>query len=183
MNNFQTAAQAQPQRIPETSSGSGLTIVRPAASAPGAADDLYARTPNSGAFVNLLSAFRASGGTARGDDLGRLLEDHRCGDFVSLARLIVSDDIFGFEWRHSYWVPMFQFDLSDLSTRIGPQQVRAVLALDEGWRTAVWFARPNRWLMGQRPVDLIESELSAVIHAARQFATDDGSSGEMRSPG
>jgi hypothetical protein len=176
MNNFQTASQAQPQRIPESPSGSGLTIVRPTASAPGAAEDLYGQKPNSSAFVNLLSAFRGSGGTARGDDLGRLLEDHRCGDFVSLARLIVSDDIFGFEWRHSYWVPMFQFDLSDLSTRIGPQQVRAALGLDEGWRTAVWFARPNRWLMGQRPVDLIESELTAVIHAAREFAADDGSS-------
>jgi hypothetical protein len=183
MNTSQTASQAQPQRIPESSSGSGLTIVRATASPLAAADDLYGRTPNSGAFVNMLGVFRASGGTARGDDLGRLLEDHRCGDFVSLARLIVSDDIFGFEWRHSYWVPMFQFDLSDLSTRIGPQQVRAALGVDEGWRAAVWFARPNRWLMGQRPVDLIESELIAVINAARQFAIDDGSSADNRSPG
>jgi hypothetical protein len=73
--------------------------------------------------------------------------------------------------------------LSDLSTRTGPQQVRAVLTPDEGWCNAIWFAKPNRWLNDQRPVDLIESDLKSVIDAAHQVWNDDGAEGEIRSPG
>src|SRR5450432_1662079 len=120
------------------------------------------------AFDALRAAYQTIGGLARGDDLARLLEDRSRGDFVSLARLIVSGRIFGFEWRHSFWIPMFQFDLGDLSVQRGLKQVLDELASEfDGWRLAAWFVESNAWLNQCRPIDLIDSNLSEVVQAAR----------------
>lgn len=119
-------------------------------------------------FNALRHAFRPSGGIARGDDLARLLEDHRCGDFISLARFIAQHEIFAFQWRDSFWIPMFQFDLKDLSIREGPHRVLAELeSVFDGWALAMWFAQRNWWLHEHRPVDLLESDLDSVLQAAR----------------
>jgi len=126
-----------------------------------------ARPPNAADFATLRAAFSGSGGLARGDELAQLLQDRCRGDFLSLARLIAARRIFSFPWHHSLWVPMFQFDPLDLSIRDTPQQVAAHLAggLD-GWALALWFALPNRCLAGWRPVDLLHSNLPAVLRAA-----------------
>jgi hypothetical protein len=124
--------------------------------------------PSSPGFVALLAAYRATGGTARGDDVARLLEDHRLGDFVSLAELIASRRVFGFEWRRTLWIPMFQFDLADLSVKPATGQVLQALGVPfDGWCRAAWFARPNAWLRGRTPVDLIADRLPDVLEAAR----------------
>lgn len=124
--------------------------------------------PDNSGFVAMLTAYRGTGGVARSDDLARLMEDRNCGSFVSLARLIVTRAVFAFEWRHTSWIPMFQFDLSDLSIRPGPQRVVAELGSEfDNWALAAWFARPNSWLNNQAPVELMESRLAAVLDAAR----------------
>lgn len=148
-------------------------VIRPRPSAPppharrlpgGAPDDW----PSKIEFDAVRAACRASGGIATGDDLARLLEDHRCGDFVSLARHIVCGDIFGFEWQGTFWVPMFQFDLRDLSFKESPRRVRAELSEGfDGWALADWFAQPNTWLGDRPPVDLLDTHLAAVLEAAR----------------
>jgi hypothetical protein len=125
-------------------------------------------TPSSTGFTAMLQAYRATGGTARGDDLARLLQDRPHGGYVSLARLIATRKVFSFEWRNTYWVPMFQFDLADLSLRPGPQQVMGELNSEfDDWRLAVWFTQPNAWLHGGKPVDVLDTKLKAVIEAAR----------------
>lgn len=124
--------------------------------------------PSDRDFFEMRAAYQATGGTARGDDLARLLEDHRRGDSVSLARLIVSGEVFGFEWQRLFWVPMFQFELRDLSLKPGPRRVLAELACEfDGWTLAIWFSQPNCWLNERRPVDVLDSNLPAVLGAAR----------------
>ena len=119
-------------------------------------------------FVTLLEAFRASGGTAPGDIVGRLLEDHQVGGTVSLAKLVHSGQVFGFEWRSRLWIPMFQFNPDDLSIAAAPQAVRAELPeLWSGWTVAMWFATRNAELDSRRPVDLLGSDFAAVLHAAQ----------------
>ncbi len=119
-------------------------------------------------FDALRVALRASGGIADGNDLARLLEDHRLGDFVSLARLIDHDNVFGFECRRAFWIPMFQFDLTDLSLKHGAGQVVAELAtVFDGWALAGWFAQSNSGLMDQRPADVLNASPASVIAAAR----------------
>lgn len=124
--------------------------------------------PSDRRFCDMRNACRATGGIARGDDLARLLQDHRLGDFVTLARHIVARDIFGFEWRHAFWVPMFQFELRDLSIKAAPRKVLDELApVFEGWGLATWFVQPNSWLSDQRPMELLDSNLPEVLVAAR----------------
>jgi hypothetical protein len=130
-----------------------------------------ARTdPDAREFEAMREAYRASGGIAHGDDLARLLTDRQCGDFASLAVLILAREVFAFQWRKTFWVPMFQFNLHDLTVRASPHvsQVLAELADEyDGWDLAVWFARPNQWLQGARPVDRLNSNFAQVLEAAR----------------
>ena len=42
-----------------------------------------------------------------------------------------------------------------------------VTAVLDNWTLASWFTEPNAWLKHQRPVDLVESYFSDVLHAAR----------------
>jgi hypothetical protein len=131
--------------------------------------------PSGRGFVALLEAFRATGGTAPGEVVGRLLDEHRVGNVVSLAKLIYTGQVFGFEWRESPWIPMFQFDADDLSLKAPVQRVRAELpTLASGWALASWFAGPNERLDGCRPVDMLETDLEAVFRAARARVSADG---------
>jgi len=126
--------------------------------------------PSGRGFIALLEAFRATGGTAPGDILGRLLEEHQVGDAVSLAKLIYTGQAFGFEWRDNLWIPMFQFDAKDLALKASAQSVRAELpSLWSGWTLASWFAGPNARLDGCRPADVLDAEFNAVLGAARSL--------------
>jgi hypothetical protein len=119
-------------------------------------------------FDALRLSYRASGGLVCGDELARALEDRGSGGFVSLAKLIVCAEVFGFEWRHGFWVPMFQFSPEELTIKPATKAVLAELgsAFDD-WDLATWFVRPNSWLGERRPLDLLQSELPSVLQAAR----------------
>lgn len=130
----------------------------------GSARDL----PSSRSFIALLEAFRSTGGTASAGVVGRLLEEHQAGPAVSLARRVYTGQVFGFEWRASLWIPMFQFDAHDLALKDSARQVRAQLpALWSGWTVASWFARPNARLEGSSPAGRLDADPEAVLRAAR----------------
>lgn len=119
-------------------------------------------------FDAMVDIYKTCGGTARADDLALLLQERKAGDFVSVARQIVSRDIFSFEWQNHFWVPMFQFNRHDMSVK---QEVRRVAhelaAVLDNWTLSQWFTEPNAWLKGRRPVDMIDREFSKVLDAAR----------------
>lgn len=124
--------------------------------------------PNLAHFQSLRAAYRHTGGVARGDDLARLLEDRKRGACANLAKVIVSRGVFAFKWREELWIPMFQFDLRDLSLKMAHRPVLAELApVFDNWSLAEWFARPNAWLCDRSPVDVLGSNLPAVLDAAR----------------
>ncbi|WP_291010678.1 hypothetical protein [Hydrogenophaga sp.] len=132
-------------------------------------------TPNGTGFIALLEAFCTSGGTAPGDILARLLADHQVGEVVSLAKLVHTGQVFGFEWRGSFWIPMFQFNMADLSLAATAQTVRAELPpLWSGWTVATWFATPSAQLNGHQPVDCLASESAAVLKAAQALSSAEG---------
>jgi Protein of unknown function (DUF2384) len=123
---------------------------------------------NTEGFDAMIGAYKTCGGTARADDLAQLLEERKKGNFVSVAKRIVSRDIFSFEWQSHFWVPMFQFHLHDMSVK---QEVRRVVhelaAVLDNWTLAQWFTEPNAWLKGRRPVDMVDRQFSDVLNAAR----------------
>jgi len=124
--------------------------------------------PTDSRFAALKMAYEAGAGLMGGDDLARLLAERQNGDFVSLARLIASGEIFGFHWQGDFWVPLFQLDPSDFTVRQAPQAIASDLAqVFDGWSIALWFVRPNSWLHGQRPIDVLDSRPTAVLEAAR----------------
>jgi hypothetical protein len=130
--------------------------------------------PSGCGFIALLEAFRATGGTAPGEIVGRLLKEHQVGNAVSLAKLIYTGRAFGFEWRDSLWIPMFQFDADNLALKAGAQSVRAELpSLWSGWTVASWFAAPNARLDGLSPADRLDSDLEAVVQAAQALESVD----------
>ena len=131
-------------------------------------DDAIDQMPTSRGFISMLEAYRATGGLAPGNFLCQALQEHQRGDFNHLASLIVDRRIFALDWRGDSWIPMFQFNVEDLSCKPAPAQVRAELeGLASGWTIAAWFAQPNPLLEGRRPVNLIEADLPHVLHAAR----------------
>ena len=126
------------------------------------------RRPSEPEFVSLCASCRDSGGIVGGDDLARLLEDRRIGDCANLGRCIASGEVFGFERRGCTWIPMFQFELLDLSTRsVLVPVVWAFGRVLDGWALALWFTRPNDLLNKLRPVDVLDSNRFGVLNAAR----------------
>ena len=119
-------------------------------------------------FFAVQEALRGKGGLARADDLARLLEDCRHVDFIGLAKLMVSGAIFSVEWGGTQWIPMFQFNLADLTVKPAARSVLTELNTTfDGWALAEWFTQPNDWLAGRLPVDMIDSDLPVVLDAAR----------------
>lgn len=125
-------------------------------------------TLNHEGFTAMIEAYKGCGGMTRADELALLLEERNKGNFVSLARRLVSRDVFSFEWQNHFWVPMFQFNPQDLSVK---QEVRRVVhelhAVLDSWTLAMWFTERNAWLNGKRPVDLVDRQFSEVLGAAR----------------
>ncbi len=124
--------------------------------------------PSSRGFVSMLVAYRSSGGTLSSQELAPLLADHQPSESISLAHLIAKRRIFGFTWRNTFWVPMFQFELRSLTIRPQSHLVLMELAksFDE-WSIATWFTCPNTWLDNKKPMELLDSDFSAVYDAAR----------------
>ena len=114
------------------------------------------------------SAYHAPGGFARGDDLARVLEDFGRGNLATLGRMVVAGEVFGFEWRHTLWIPMFQFS-ADMALKPGLKAVLAELASEyDGRRLAEWFVEPNGWLgRGPGRSTCSTSNPDEVLQAAR----------------
>jgi hypothetical protein len=127
------------------------------------------RAPDERLFVALCAAYAPFGGVACGEDLGRLLADFRPRlAEPSLARLMADKEVFFFRWRNAAWLPLAQFRLRDLTIDDSMWQASHELGEHhDGWETAAWFVCPNDWLHGQRPVDLVDRDLDAVLQAAR----------------
>lgn len=120
------------------------------------------------AFDAMRLAFQASGGIAVAQHMARLMEDRGRSYFMSLEKLIAAGAVFGFAWQHSFWLPMFQFDPLKLSVQPSSRAVLAELITEfDGWGLALWFAGTNKALNDSRPVDLLDSNLPAVVSAAR----------------
>ena len=119
-------------------------------------------------FVNLLNAFRRSGGLARVPEVAARFRTYNLNDVSPLAGWIDHRQVISFEWQYKRWLPLFQFNPVGLSLRAG-----LTPALDElrgvcdDWETANWFAEPNPWLAERIPADMLAVAAPQVLNAAR----------------
>lgn len=119
-------------------------------------------------MAGMRMAFIASGGLRSVGELTRGKDKHSSSRFAQIARWIATREIMGFMWHAEPWVPMFQFDAGPhLQPRQDLQPLFALLApLYDAWEMANWFAKPNHWLSGHRPVDDCAGNLSTVLDVA-----------------
>lgn len=119
-------------------------------------------------FVAMLNAFRSSGGLVR-EELVFAMFRRRCGlDADALANRIAERQVIGFEWQSRTWLPMFQFNLFDMTRPPALGQIFAeLIPVYDPWALANWFAQPNLWLEDRVPADALERDPCSVLHAAR----------------
>jgi len=119
-------------------------------------------------FRQMQEAYGRTGGLVNGTEAARRLRRYCDQPLSTLARLIVARSIVCFEWRSQLLVPLFQFEVADMSLRSSVVQVmREFSSVLDDWECAWWFSQPNVWLHGEAPVDLIVQEPTRVLAAAR----------------
>ena len=155
----------QPTSTPAPATGGASA--RPAA-APHRGRSAAIARPADDRFVELLKAYRVSGGLARADEVVAQLDRDGHAGVAVLARRIVERRVICFEWQAQTWLPWFQFRRDDQGLEPAVAAVLAELAaVYDGWEIADWFARPNSALDGFAPVDALTCGAGAVLQAAR----------------
>jgi hypothetical protein len=144
-------AESRAERTPSLSSPAALW------SQPGGAERLA-----------MIHTYQMAGGLVSCDEAAMLLRRH-CDQPISLlARWIVARKVVSVVWQSQTLIPLFQFEIADMSVRPGVSEVIAELtgAFDDH-ELATWFARPNCWLLNAAPVEVIDTDHPAVLQAAR----------------
>ena len=119
-------------------------------------------------FVELLNAFRRSGGLARVPEVAARFQAYGTDDVSPLMRWVNSRQVISFEWQGKQWMPLFQFNPVGLSLRAGLSNVLDELrGVCDDWELATWFARPNPWLGELIPADMLAVAAPQVLNAAR----------------
>jgi hypothetical protein len=119
-------------------------------------------------FVELLNAFRRSGGLARVPEVAARFRMYDPKDVSPLAGWINNRQVISFEWQAKRWLPLFQFNPVGLSLRAGLQDVLTeLLGVCDDWEVSAWFARPNPWLAERAPADMLAVAVPQVLNAAR----------------
>jgi hypothetical protein len=73
--------------------------------------------------------------------------------------------IFAFRHHARDYFPLFQFECGTPKPIV--DQVLRLVCPDDGWHALYWFEGANGWLEGMSPVDVMDSDPSAVLKAAR----------------
>jgi len=121
-----------------------------------------------GEWALLNRALAASGGIVTADELADLLRRHTGQGLSQVARWLVAGDLIKFRFLGQTQLPLFQFDLRDMTLRNAAQDVAAEMrGVFEGAELTRWFAEGNSWLSGIAPADHLGANAAAVIAAAR----------------
>lgn len=124
--------------------------------------------PTDHEFIALMGQYRSFGGIATREEVAARMRRAGAGDLSTLARRIAARELISFEWNGGFWLPLFQFDLSDMSLKESTRRIVAELnTVLDGWEFAKWLADPDEALRGKRPVEVIDSGSPEVLHAAR----------------
>ena len=124
--------------------------------------------PSQDNFAALAVAYKSSGGIFRAEDLVRLATLGNGQGRAELIDQITSGSVLSFQWRQSYWVPIFQFESgSAVQKNCAREVIRELADTFNDWEKVVWFIQPNAWLGGGQPLVLMEHQLPEVVDAAR----------------
>jgi len=130
-------------------------------------------------FLELLAAYRGSGGLARSHEVLASMRNKNELTTEQLARWIVERQMISFDWQDQTWFPWFQFDreAGRPSPLIG-EIVQVLCPFLDGWQVACWFVRPNAEVDHHVPLDEIGCQPLKVLAAARTSRMSYYNSGE-----
>lgn len=126
------------------------------------------------AFVELLAAYRGSGGLARTYELIVALRSRSRPDTEQLARWIVTREIISFDWQGQKWFPWFQFDReSGRPCPLVGDIVHALCPVLDDWQMACWFVQPNVSIDNGVPAEELACQPANVWAAAHAYLQRD----------
>jgi hypothetical protein len=159
---MQTAEMLRSVKTPRS------TGLFPLSSGQGCDDNQTQESDRNSQFVDLLNAFRRSGGLARASEVAARFKRLGVIDVSHLATWLLKRQVISVEWQSKIWLPLFQFNPTEMSLRTGLSGVLAELVVryDE-WEIADWFAQPNVWLENCAPADVLPAAAPQVLNAAR----------------
>ncbi|PJB41164.1 MAG: hypothetical protein CO105_14635 [Comamonadaceae bacterium CG_4_9_14_3_um_filter_60_33] len=119
-------------------------------------------------FIEMLDAYRESGGLMRLPELASLWHGHGLSGTRRLAHWIQNRKVICFDWGSTLWLPMVQFNRSTMTLLPGFEDILAELVtVFNDSDLAQWFSVPNTWLAGRSPADALASAAPEVLLAAR----------------
>lgn len=119
-------------------------------------------------YKQMEAAFARTGGLASRKTVERLLHRHAQRPLIDSVGNIADRSVLTFQWNTQTLIPLFQFNMTNMSLRVEVDRVvRELVAVFDDWDTALWFAQPNSWLQSIAPVDAIQHDHEAVFQAAR----------------
>jgi hypothetical protein len=122
---------------------------------------------NDNDFVTMLNAYRGTGGLARAQEVASMMMVEGAPGMTAFAEWIIGRKLLSFEWQSQIWIPLFQFDRTDMSLHPGMRAVLQELsATMEPWEQAFWFCQPNLWLAERCPAELLRTDRVGVVNAA-----------------
>jgi Poly(hydroxyalcanoate) granule associated protein (phasin) len=117
------------------------------------------------------TAFLAEFGTLTSGEVAELAGSSAANRAALANRWKAEGRIFAVETGGQTLFPAFQFSDDDGQPRPVIAEILAVLQPRlSGWQTALWFTGRNGWLGAKRPVDVLASDPSTAVEAARQEA-------------
>ncbi|MDB5826037.1 MAG: hypothetical protein JWQ73_257 [Variovorax sp.] len=120
-------------------------------------------------FMELLAAYRPSGGLARGSEVAIRAASTRPDSMAGLEQCLEQRLLVSLDWHSALWLPLFQFDRSDMSLRNEVQRACAELrGVMDDWELAAWFVRPQCALHHCSPLHVLDAEPELVVEAARR---------------
>lgn len=121
-------------------------------------------------FITLLDSYRDSGGLARSQELFTTFGLGTRSNVATLAQWIGQRHVISFNWSSKTWLPLFQFNRSEMALQPQPglsQVLSELSAVFDCWEIAHWFAQPNSWIADRTPADTLKRDVCAVLLAAR----------------
>ena len=119
-------------------------------------------------LATMMRAFARTGGLLHGDEVARMLRRHYSQPLSLLARWVVSREIVHVSADGQILIPLFQFDLSSMTLAAALASVlRELSPVFDEWALGLWFASPSAWLSDRTPAEVLWTEPSLLLEAAR----------------
>jgi len=114
------------------------------------------------------SGYCASGGVATATEVAECLRAEIRQPVSALARWIVDRQVIAFSCNGALLLPLFQFDFARgfVCSGVAPTMAELTGVMNED-EIAAWFVQPNAWLHGAAPVQMLLTDVDAVLAAAR----------------